>query len=207
MGEPNVETVRLGQANLPSSRIGIGTWAIGGGWGPQEDTQSLEALHLALSMGCLLIDTAPLYGNGRAERLVAQAISEHGRQPTVLTKIHPLAQEHGPYAGQRKPRRSPFDWSTRYLREQWEAGERNGTVLWEELKTQGYTGSSRSVYRRLATWRKHPQKRGLSTSPESVPRSPFEDVTKGAGHRVDASPSRDAEPGGAAAAGSSLSDG
>ncbi len=41
---------------------------------------------------------------------------------------HWLAQEHGPYAGPRKPRRSPLDWSTRYLRERWDAGERNGTV-------------------------------------------------------------------------------
>src|SRR5579859_2745473 len=61
-----------------------------------------------------------------------------------------LAQEHGPYAGPRKPRRSPLDWSTRYLRQHWEAGEHNGTVLWEELRAKGYTGSSRSVYRRLA---------------------------------------------------------
>jgi hypothetical protein len=32
-----------------------------------------------------------------------------------------------------------LDWSTRYLRQRWEAGERNGTVLWEELKAKGYT--------------------------------------------------------------------
>ncbi len=90
-----------------------------------------------------------------------------------------LAVAHGPYAGRRKPRRSPFDWSTRYLRERWEAGERNGTVLWEELKAQGYSGSSRSVYRRLAKFREYPRKRGVSASPESVPRSPFEDVRPG----------------------------
>ena len=52
---------------------------------------------------------------------------------------HWLAQQHGPYAGPRKPRPSPLDWSTRYLRERWEAGERNGTLLWEELKAKGYT--------------------------------------------------------------------
>jgi aryl-alcohol dehydrogenase-like predicted oxidoreductase len=99
MGQQNIEIIRLGHANLLSSRIGIGTWAIGGGWGPQEDTQSLEALHLALSMGCLLFDTAPLYGNGRAERLVAQAIKEHERQPTVLTKIPPLGYRWAPAPG------------------------------------------------------------------------------------------------------------
>jgi transposase len=90
-----------------------------------------------------------------------------------------LAQEHGAYAGPRKPRRSPLDWSTRYLRQRWEEGEHNGTLLWEELKAQGYTGSSRSVYRRLALWRMHPPKRATPASPGSVPRSPLEDVTPG----------------------------
>ncbi len=90
-----------------------------------------------------------------------------------------LAEGHGPYAGPRKPRRSPHDWSTRYLRERWEAGERNGTLLWEELKVQGYTGSMRSVYRRLVKWREHPRERGWPVSPESIPRSPLEDVTPG----------------------------
>ena len=93
------ESVQLGRAKLSSSRIGIGTWAIGGGWGPQPENQSLEALSLALSMGCLLIDTAPLYGNGRAERLAAQAIKEQGQHPTVLTKIHPFGYRWAPTPG------------------------------------------------------------------------------------------------------------
>src|SRR5215469_13373831 len=79
----------------------------------------------------------------------------------------------------RNPRRSPLDWSMRYLRQRWEAGERNGTVLWEELKAQGYTGSSRSVYRRLAKWREQPPKRATTASPASIPQSHFEDVTPG----------------------------
>jgi transposase len=90
-----------------------------------------------------------------------------------------LAQEHGPYAGRRKPRRSPLDWSTRYLRERWEAGERNGTVLWEELKAQGYSGSMRSVYRRLAKWRDHSSQRQSPASTGVIARSPLEDVTPG----------------------------
>ncbi|MBA3823100.1 MAG: hypothetical protein H0X24_04225 [Ktedonobacterales bacterium] len=46
-----------------------------------------------------------------------------------------------------------------YLRERWEASEHNGTVLWEELQAQGYHGSMRSVYRRLASWRPRYQRR------------------------------------------------
>jgi transposase len=90
-----------------------------------------------------------------------------------------LAVQHGPYAGSRKLRRSPLDWLTPYLRERWEAGEHNGTVLWEELKEKGYTGSSQSVYRRLAKFREHPPKRATPATPGSIARSPFEDVTPG----------------------------
>ncbi len=125
-------------------------------------------------------------GEARYQQMLA--LQEAGIPTGVIAKRlgvgqrtiqHWLAQKHGPYAGPCKPRRSPLDWSTRYLRERWDAGERNGTVLWEELKAKGYTGSSRSVYRRLATRREHPRKRGLPASLESVTRSPFEDVTPG----------------------------
>jgi transposase len=60
-----------------------------------------------------------------------------------------LTQKHGPYTQPRKPRSSSLDRSMRYLRERWEAGERNGTVLWQALKDQGYTGSMRTVYRHV----------------------------------------------------------
>jgi len=130
----------------------------------------------------------PRQSPGEARYQQMLALQEAGLPTGVIAKRlgvgqrtiqHWLAQEHGPYAGPRKPRRSPLDWSTRYLRERWEAGERNGTVLWEELQAKGYTGSSRSVYRRLTKWREHPRQRGLPASLESVPRSPFEDVTPG----------------------------
>ncbi len=89
----------LGKEHIPASRVGIGTWAIGGGWGPQPEEQSLAALHEALDRGCLLIDTAYLYGNGRAERLVAQALKEQRKQVTVFTKVYPLAYQWAPASG------------------------------------------------------------------------------------------------------------
>lgn len=89
----------LGKQKIPASRIGIGTWAIGGGWGPQPEEQSLAALYEALDCGCLLIDTAGLYGNGRAERLVGQALKEHRGHVTVFTKVSPLAYQWAPASG------------------------------------------------------------------------------------------------------------
>lgn len=85
-----------------------------------------------------------------------------------------LAQQHGPYTAERKPRRSPFDWTTPYLHQRWEEGERNGRVLWEELQAQGYTGSQQSVYRRLVRWRADPRRRSSAADLASVPASPLE---------------------------------
>jgi aryl-alcohol dehydrogenase-like predicted oxidoreductase len=81
------------------SRVGIGTWAIGGGWGPQSDNDSLKALHGALDLGCQLFDTAPLYGNGHAEELLAQVIRERGKHVTIITKVYPLDYQWAPAAG------------------------------------------------------------------------------------------------------------
>ena len=92
-------SVRIGKAELIGSRIGIGTWAIGGGWGPQPEEQSLATLHQALEMGCTFIDTAALYGNGRAERLIAHAFKEHGSRVTTITKIYPFNYHWSPSPG------------------------------------------------------------------------------------------------------------
>lgn len=88
-----------GKIRLPTSRLGIGTWAIGGGWGPQPEEQSLAALHVALEQGCRFIDTAALYGAGRAERLVGQVIAHASSPVTVATKIVPAAYQWAPPPG------------------------------------------------------------------------------------------------------------
>ncbi len=92
-------SVKIGKAGLIGSRIGIGTWAIGGGWGPQPEEQSLATLHQALEMGCRLIDTAALYGNGRAERLIARTFKEHRSRVTTITKIYPFNYHWSPSPG------------------------------------------------------------------------------------------------------------
>jgi len=89
----------LGSVGLPVSRVGIGTWAIGGGWGPQSEDDSLKALHEALDLGCQLFDTAPLYGNGHAENLLAKVIKERGKHATIITKVHPLNYHWSPAIG------------------------------------------------------------------------------------------------------------
>lgn len=65
-------------------RLGLGTWALGGGkdWGEPDGQDAADAVYAALDAGICLIDTAPAYGWGRAEELLARALK--GRRQQVL---------------------------------------------------------------------------------------------------------------------------
>jgi aryl-alcohol dehydrogenase-like predicted oxidoreductase len=76
----------LGRTGLSVSTISFGAWAIGGSWGPVDDTASLAALHAAIDAGVTFIDTADVYGDGHSERLVAQLRKERKESIAVATK-------------------------------------------------------------------------------------------------------------------------
>ncbi len=81
----------LGNSDLKLTPIGFGAWAIGGGdwkfaWGPQDDNQSIEAIHRALDLGVNWIDTAAVYGLGHSEEVVARALKTTSHRPYVFTK-------------------------------------------------------------------------------------------------------------------------
>ena len=80
-----MESTLVSGAGMTSSRIGLGTWAMGGWmWGGGDDVEAIKTIRAALELGITLIDTAPAYGFGRAEELVGRAIAEHGRRERVL---------------------------------------------------------------------------------------------------------------------------
>ena len=86
-----METKTLGNSDLRITPIGFGAWAIGGdwefGWGPQDDGQSVAAIHRALELGMNWIDTAAAYGLGHSEEVVARALQGwRGQRPYVFTK-------------------------------------------------------------------------------------------------------------------------
>jgi len=88
-----VQTRRLGNSDLDITVIGFGAWAIGGGdwlfgWGPQDDADSVKAIHRAVDLGINWIDTAAAYGLGHSEEVVARAVRELpvARRPYVFTK-------------------------------------------------------------------------------------------------------------------------
>lgn len=81
----------FGKTGFNTSEIGFGAWALGGGWGPQSDDESLRALHRAIDLGVNFIDTAAGYGNGRSERLIGRVLKERKEPLFVATKTPPAA--------------------------------------------------------------------------------------------------------------------
>ncbi|MBV9490319.1 MAG: aldo/keto reductase [Verrucomicrobia bacterium] len=86
-----MNTRTLGNSDLDITPIGFGAWAAGGpwqfGWGPQDDQASIAAIHRALELGVNWIDTAPAYGLGHSEEVVARALAGwSGPRPYVFTK-------------------------------------------------------------------------------------------------------------------------
>ena len=72
-----MEFATIPETPLKVSRVGLGTWAIGGWmWGGTDDAESIATIHAAVERGINLIDTAPAYGFGRSEEIVGRAIAE-----------------------------------------------------------------------------------------------------------------------------------
>src|ERR1700688_4711227 len=85
-----METAKIPGTDLQFSRIGLGTWAIGGWmWGGTDENESIRTIHAALDQGINLIDTAPIYGQGRSEEIVGKALRQHGGREAVIlaTKV------------------------------------------------------------------------------------------------------------------------
>jgi aryl-alcohol dehydrogenase-like predicted oxidoreductase len=95
---------RLGNSDLELTPIGVGAWAMGGGgwafaWGPQDDNESIEAIHAALDGGVNWIDTAAIYGLGHSEEVVARALAGRSNRPYVFTKCERIWNEKGEISG------------------------------------------------------------------------------------------------------------
>jgi aryl-alcohol dehydrogenase-like predicted oxidoreductase len=93
-----MQTKQLGNSDMHLTPIGIGAWAMGGGgwafaWGPQDDDESVAAIHAALDAGLNWIDTAAVYGLGHSEEVVARALKGRSRKPLVFTKCERVWNE------------------------------------------------------------------------------------------------------------------
>ena len=98
METTELKRVELGDTGLEITRVGFGAWAIGGGgwefgWGPQEDEQSIAAIHRALELGVNWIDTAAAYGFGHSEEVVGRALEGLRR---AAVRVHEGSLLEGP---------------------------------------------------------------------------------------------------------------
>jgi aryl-alcohol dehydrogenase-like predicted oxidoreductase len=87
---PDLETIKVPGTSLTPSRVGLGTWAIGGWmWGGSDDAESIATIRHALDLGVTLIDTAPVYGFGHSEDIVGRALAEggHRQKAVIATKV------------------------------------------------------------------------------------------------------------------------
>ena len=156
-----METKTLGNSDLRITPIGFGAWAIGGdwefGWGPQDDGQSVAAIHRALELGMNWIDTAAAYGLGHSEEVVARALQGwRGQRPYVFTKCGRIwnAQGKVDYSLRRESIRRECEASLRRLKTDlidlyqihWPADDLNETIEgWSTLLALQMEGKVRWV--------------------------------------------------------------
>lgn len=89
MGELIVNKMKLGKTGIDISRIGLGTWAIGGGpaFGNQDNRQAaIETIQYALKEDINFLDTAPGYNFGNSELIVGEAIKGRRDKYVIITK-------------------------------------------------------------------------------------------------------------------------
>ncbi len=88
-----METRELGSTGIDATAVGLGTWNVGPVWGDVSDEQIEEAIHTAIDAGITFIDTAEVYGNGRAERLIGEVLAQRNDADSidVVTKAAPDA--------------------------------------------------------------------------------------------------------------------
>jgi len=98
---------RLGNTDLELTTVGFGTWASGGAgwtfsWGPQDDQESIKAIHKGIEMGINWIDTAAVYGLGHAEEVVAKAIKGKRDEIIIASKCALIWDDNKKISGRLK---------------------------------------------------------------------------------------------------------
>jgi aryl-alcohol dehydrogenase-like predicted oxidoreductase len=92
---------QLGLTDMRITRVGFGSWAVGGdwavGWGSQDDRDSIAAIRRAVAHGVNWIDTAAIYGLGHSEEVVAAALATipQSERPYVFTKCGLVPDANG----------------------------------------------------------------------------------------------------------------
>lgn len=101
-----MEHIEIKRLEQPASRIALGTWAIGGWmWGGSDEKEAIETIQAALDLGIDVIDTAPVYGFGRAEEIVGKALSGARRKNAIIATKVGLEWRDGQISRNSSPKR------------------------------------------------------------------------------------------------------
>lgn len=77
---------QLGNSEIKTSVVGLGTWAIGGWmWGGTDERSAIEAIQASIDAGVSLIDTAPAYGMGLSEEIVGKALNGRRHNKVIIS--------------------------------------------------------------------------------------------------------------------------
>src|SRR5271163_4695422 len=79
-----MQQVRLGRSELVVSRLALGTWQLGGDWGPTDTRAAIDAIRRAADEGVTLFDTAQAYGFGQSEQLLSAGLHGVPREQVVI---------------------------------------------------------------------------------------------------------------------------
>jgi aryl-alcohol dehydrogenase-like predicted oxidoreductase len=78
----------LGDSGVEVSEVGFGAWVVGTDWwGDRTEDEAVAMVQHALDRGITFFDTGDVYGHGRSEEIVGEALREHRDEVTVATKI------------------------------------------------------------------------------------------------------------------------
>ncbi|MFH1213862.1 MAG: aldo/keto reductase, partial [Candidatus Neomarinimicrobiota bacterium] len=87
---------QIGNSDLKVSEISLGCWTLGGlnwvngtpnGWANVDENEAITAINYAIDKGVNHFDNADVYGNGRAERLLAKALGARNKDVIIATKV------------------------------------------------------------------------------------------------------------------------
>ena len=90
---------KLGKSEVSLSVVGLGCMGMSDFYGPSEDAKSIDVIHHALDVGVTFFDTADMYGVGRNEKLLGEALRDRRAQAVIATKFALVRGADGSFQG------------------------------------------------------------------------------------------------------------
>ena len=83
-----MNTRELGDSGVEVSEVGFGAWVVGTDWwGDRSEADAVEMVRYAVEQGVTFFDTSDVYGHGRSEEILGEALAPYRDEVTVGTKL------------------------------------------------------------------------------------------------------------------------